>query len=45
MKIAESVLEIKLTATETTVVVISGPIPTYGVSVNGQLISLAKKVR
>jgi len=25
--------------------VISGPIPTYGVCVNGQLISLAKKVR
>ncbi|WP_125547212.1 glycoside hydrolase family 65 protein [Levilactobacillus lindianensis] len=42
MKIAESVLEIDLTATTTNVTVISGPIPTYGVSVNGKLISLEK---
>jgi len=42
MKIAASVLEIDLTATATNVTVISGPIPTYGVSVNGHLISLEK---
>ena len=42
MKIAESVLEIDLTADNLDVTVISGPIPTYGVSVNGELISLVK---
>lgn len=42
MKIAESVLEIDLTADKLDVTVISGPIPTYGVSVNGELISLVK---
>ncbi|MFC6274100.1 glycoside hydrolase family 65 protein [Levilactobacillus tangyuanensis] len=42
MKIAESVLEISLTTTTTNVTVISGPIPTYGVSVNGEMISLEK---
>jgi len=42
MKIAASVLEIELTANDTNVTVISGPIPTYGVSVDGELISLVK---
>lgn len=42
IKIAASVLEIDLTATTLNVVVISGPIPTYGVSVNGKLITLKR---
>ncbi|WP_203640495.1 glycoside hydrolase family 65 protein [Levilactobacillus andaensis] len=42
MKIAASVLEIDLSADKTSVSVISGPIPTYGVSVNGERISLVK---
>ncbi|WP_143462177.1 glycoside hydrolase family 65 protein [Levilactobacillus enshiensis] len=42
MKIAASVLEIDMSADQTSVTVISGPIPTYGVSVNGERISLVK---